>query len=98
MIEHLVIFKWKAGTAETKMTEIEQSLRALKTRVPGVLDLTVGRNFASRGEGHQTGLFVRLESKAALDGYAVHPAHVEVVETLVKPNLEHILVADYEAH
>ena len=35
--------------------------------------------------------------EAALKGYTVHPAHVEVATTKVRPNVKQRLVMDYEA-
>ncbi len=92
MVEHLVFFKF---TLEQRK-KIASALVALKGIVPGVIDITCGENFTTRGQGHQLGLFVRLDSKAALDVYANHPAHREVAETMIKPFTENIMAIDYE--
>ena len=67
--------------------------RLLRGKVPGVVHLTVGKNFTARGQGHQLGLCVRLKDKAALEAYAAHPAHRKVVDELLKPFTDNIIAA-----
>lgn len=96
MIEHLVLFKFKPEVGDDHITKVADALRALKTSVPGIIELTVGKNFSDRGQGHQLGLYVRFPDKGALSTYATHPKHVEVVTGLVRPYTENIIVSDYE--
>jgi hypothetical protein len=96
MVDHLVFFKFKPEVSASRRAEIGQALKALQGVVPGVVEITCGENFTARGQGHQFGLFVRLKDKAALETYARHPAHVEVVESMIKPFVENIIAIDYE--
>lgn len=96
MIEHLVLFKLKAGTAPAVADTIVATFRGLKSKIPSVVDLTCGRNFSERAQGFELGLTVRFKDKAGLDAYAVDPQHVAVVTTLIKPNAESVLALDYE--
>lgn len=96
MVDHLVFFKFKSEVTPARRAEIGRALCALKGVVPGVIEITCGENFTDRGQGHQFGLFVRLEDKAALATYATHPAHKEIVETMIKPFAENIMAIDYE--
>jgi len=96
MVEHLVFFKFKPEVGVDQRKDVAAALVALKNIVPGVVDITCGENFTSRSQGHQLGLFVRVESKEALDTYINHPAHKEVAETMIKPFTENILAIDYE--
>lgn len=73
-----------------------EGLHGLKNHVPGVVWITAGRNFTDRGKGFNFGLVVRLESKAALEGYRAHPEHVRVVDELIKPIIDELLAVDYE--
>jgi hypothetical protein len=95
MVEHLVLFKFKDGTPSAAVEAVHAGLRALKGVVPGVVDLTVGANFTARGQGFTSGLCVRLQDEAALSAYAEHPAHVRVVESLIKPHLADVIAVDY---
>jgi L-alanine-DL-glutamate epimerase-like enolase superfamily enzyme len=68
----------------------------LRASVPGVLELSFGKNFTARGREFTHALLVKLADKAALDGYAAHPAHVRVVEELLAPIRADVLAVDYE--
>ncbi len=96
MIEHLVLFKWKPETSTEKISEVMAHLKALKGKIPGIIDLSCGENFSERSQGFQHGLVVKFENKAALDAYMPHPIHQEVVQNLIKPILADILAVDYE--
>ena len=96
MVEHLVMFKFVDGTDETQLEAVTEGLRSLRTKVPGILELTAGRNFTQRARGYHLGLLVRLRDREALAGYGTHPEHLRVVETLIKPHLDELIVLDYE--
>jgi len=97
MVEHLVLFKFVDGTDESQIEAVAAGLRDLRTKVPGVLELTAGRNFSERARGHHLGLLVRLKDREALASYSSHPEHLRVVETLIKPHLDELTALDYEA-
>lgn len=76
MICHIVFWKLKEENKAENVAIIKQRLEALVGIVPGLLDANVGLNY--NGGDYDAALVSHLESKEALDGYAVHPAHVEV--------------------
>ncbi|MBI3467291.1 MAG: Dabb family protein [Planctomycetes bacterium] len=96
MIEHVVLFKVKAGTHAASVKAMVEGLKGLKTRVPGIVDLSVGANFTDRNKGFTHGLIVRFQDKAALEGYLPHPAHQEVVQGCIRPIIEDVIALDYE--
>ena len=96
MIEHIVLFKVKPETPPQSVAAMINGLKGLKSRVPGVVDLSVGSNFSDRNKGFTHGLVVRFQDRIALDGYIPHPAHREVVEKLIRPITEDVLAMDYE--
>ena len=96
MIEHVVLFKVKAGTPAASVKAMVDGLAGLKTRVPGIVDLSVGANFTDRNNGFTHGLVVRFRDKAALEGYLPHPAHQEVVQGNIRPIIEDLIAVDYE--
>jgi hypothetical protein len=96
VVEHIVLFKWKAEATAEQIEAAVTGLRGLKELVPNVLDLSVGENFSDRGLGFTHGLVVRFPSKAALDVYGPHPAHQHVVQTFINPIRENVLALDYE--
>jgi hypothetical protein len=96
MIEHIVLFKVRADALPAAVTAMVEGLAGLKTRVPGIVDLSVGTNISDRNKGFTHALVVRFTDKAALDAYLPHPAHQEVVQSRVRPIMEDALVVDYE--
>ena len=88
MVEHIVLFKVKQGVSVEAITGMVEGLAGLKSRVPGILDLSLGTNFSDRSKGFTHGLVVRFRDRAALDEYIPHPAHQEVVQKRIKPIVE----------
>ena len=82
MVEHMVWIKFHDGVSEQRKQAHLQALSALRDKVPGVVDLTVGANFTDRAKGFTHGLLVRLETREDLKRYADHPAHVPVAQAL----------------
>jgi hypothetical protein len=93
-VNHMVWIKFRADVPVERIEKHVVALRSLKERVPGILDLTIGRNFTDRANGCTHGLSVILVDKAALAAYASHPVHVEVASAL-RQDAE-ILALDYE--
>ena len=96
MIEHLVILKFREDATLDQVNAFLTAAKALKGKVEGVVDLTVGQNFTDRSKGYTHGVCVRFEDKAALERYLPHPEHVAVVESCMKPILDDVIVLDYE--
>lgn len=96
MIEHIVLFQVKPYVEPGAVDQMFEGLRVLKDVVPGIIDLSVGRNFTDRGKGYNCGLVVRLESRQALELYRDHPAHQAVLNNLIKPIVDDVLAVDYE--
>lgn len=96
MIEHVVLFKWNEGAPEESIDAALKGLSALKEQIPGILDLTCGRNFSDRSKGFHAALVVRFADPAALDAYIPHPAHQAVIRNLIQPIRADVLVVDYE--
>ena len=94
MIEHLVFLKIKdeAGNIE----KIAKALTALKGKVPAIREVSCGRNFSDRSKGFNLGLRVVVETESDIDSYRLHPDHVEVLNNLIKPALEDMIVCDYK--
>ena len=96
MVEHIVLFKLKAGATAEQKEAAKKALKGLKEQIEGIVDLTCGDNFSERSQGHEMGLVVRFRDRAALDAYIPHPAHRGVVEQYIAPIRESGIVVDYE--
>jgi antibiotic biosynthesis monooxygenase (ABM) superfamily enzyme len=95
VVDHLVFFTVEPGAPEEEVEDLLSSLRALKEKVPGVVDLSVGENFSERSGGYTHGLFVRFEDREGLATYMTHSEHLAVVEKLDRLTTGRIVV-DYE--
>ncbi len=100
MVRHVILWKLKEElSAEEKRTVkagIKAGLEGLQGVVPGLVSIhVITEGLASSNAD------VMLDSaftdEAALKGYAVHPAHVEVANTKVRPFTQTRLCLDYEA-
>lgn len=96
MVEHIVLFRWKPGTAPEAVDRVMQELQGLKLKISGILELTCGANFSDRAQGFTHGLVVRLADRAALDSYGPHPDHQRVVQQFIAPIRDTTLAMDYE--
>lgn len=96
MVDHLVLFKTTPEATEEQKDAMIAGLAALKGQIPGIVDLTVGRNFSDRSQGFDIGLLVRFVDRAALEVYLPHPAHRGAVDRFVAPIKADVIVVDYE--
>ena len=99
MVKHIILWQLKDElTAEEKVqvkAGIKEGLEGLKGQIPGLTEIHV------QTEGlESSNVDVMLDSaftdEAALKAYAVHPAHVEVADTKVRPYTKSRACLDYE--
>ena len=85
MVKHIILWTLKEehNIAEVK-AGIKEGLEGLVGVVPGLLEVTVHTEGLASSNAHVM-LDSTLESAEALAAYAVHPAHVEVANTKVRP-------------
>lgn len=99
MIKHVIIWNLKEGyTAEEKAkikAEIKESIESLNGKIPGLIEVTVNVDPLPSSSGEVI-LDSSFESEEALKGYAVHPVHVEVANTKVRPFVASRACMDYE--
>lgn len=95
MVKHIILWTLKEefNTDEIKQ-DMKKSLEALVGVVPGLLELKVQIEKLDSSNADVM-LYSVLESEEALKGYAVHPAHVEVADTKVRPYTETRSCIDY---
>lgn len=89
MVKHIIIWTLKSELSEEEKVAvkagIKEGLEGLVGKVPGLLDVKVQIDGRLDSSNADVMLDCTLESEEALKGYAVHPAHVEVANTKVKP-------------
>jgi heme-degrading monooxygenase HmoA len=99
VVKHIVMWRLKAqadGRDKAENARLAKArLEALAGTVPGILRLEVGINFSPEEGAADIVLYSEFESRAALEAYQLHPAHLAV-----KPFIGSIRVerrhADYD--
>lgn len=98
MVKHIVMWSFKETlTAEEKENlklVIKENLEGLVGKVPGLLSAKVIIAPLS-SSSRDLCLVTELEDAEALAAYAVHPEHVKVADTYVRPNTCDRVAMDY---
>jgi len=84
MFYHVVLFKWREDSTTFDHHAACAALKDMSGKIPGVLDVRVGKNVTSRSD-HTHCLLVVLESEADLAVYDAHPVHQAVVAEHIAP-------------
>ncbi|MEM9000213.1 MAG: Dabb family protein [Bacteroidota bacterium] len=96
VLRHVVLFKFKKGTPEKKLVEIEMAFSALPSKIPEIMSYEWGLNNSQ--EGHDKGFthcfFLTFKNEEARNTYLPHPDHKAFGE-LITPHLEDVFVVDY---
>lgn len=96
LVEHLVLIQLQPDAAREEVEGVLAGLRALRGKVPGILDLQCGWNFSpGRDHGFHLGVRVRFTDRAALAAYGPHPEHQAVLARL-KTVSQDVLAIDFE--
>jgi len=96
MIEHILLLRWKDDASQEAIDNAMAELRALKDKIPGIVDMSSGLNFSERSKGYTHGIVMRFTNRAALDAYYPHPEHQRVVQKLINPIRSDAVIVDYE--
>lgn len=96
MVKHIILWKLKdeCNTDEIK-TGIKREIEGLLGKVPGLVEISVQTECLD-SSNVDVMLYSVLESPEALKGYAVHPDHVKVADTFVRPYTASRACIDFE--
>ena len=96
VIRHVVLFQWKPGTTEAKISEAFRELAGLKGIIPGLQSFEGGPYSSPEGLNKQwTHAFIMTFDRAASrDAYLPHPEH-ERVKGIVEPQLADVIAFDF---
>ncbi|MEE0840191.1 MAG: Dabb family protein [Acutalibacteraceae bacterium] len=87
MVKHIILWTLKEYSENEKQqikSNIKKELEGLKGKIDGLVDITVYTEGLSSSNADLM-LDSSFESEEALKGYAVHPDHVYVADTFVRP-------------
>lgn len=88
-VKHVVLFRFKSSTPESRIKEIYAALDGLCEKIPGLVDFSGGAYSSGEGlnKGFTHGFVMTFESAAARDAYLPHPEH-EVVKSKILGELD----------
>lgn len=99
MVKHVILWQLKDELTEAQKQEVKeaakQQLEGLLGKVPGLVQIQININGLASSNVDMM-LDSTLESEEALKGYAVHPDHVHVANTYVRPYTKSRACLDYE--
>ncbi len=99
MVRHVILWNLKDEYSDEKKTEIKagikNGLEGLMGQIPGLKEIRVNTTPLS-SSNCDVMLDSLFEDEESLKGYSVHPAHVEVADTQVRPFTAQRTCMDYE--
>jgi hypothetical protein len=95
-LRHVVLFKFKSGTPQSAIEEVEKAFASLPLKIPEIKAFEWGTNNSPEGldKGFTHCFILTFDSEADRDAYLPHPDHKRFGEVL-SPWLEDVLVLDY---
>ncbi|MBO5031443.1 MAG: Dabb family protein [Lachnospiraceae bacterium] len=99
MVKHVILWQLKDELSDSEKVQvkagIKEGLEALKGRIDGLIDIKVEINPLASSNA-EVMLDSSFENEEALKGYAVHPEHVAVADSRVRPYTKSRVCMDYQ--
>jgi len=97
MVKHIILWNLKEEFNNDEIKKgIKEGIESLMGKIPGLLEISVQTEKLESSTADVM-LYSVFESEEALKAYAVHPAHVEVANTKVRPFTQSRACLDFEA-
>jgi hypothetical protein len=94
MLKHIVLMKFKKGTGEAQIADLEKGLAGLPGAITEIAGYEFGRDIVRSERSYDFALVSAFADRDALMRYQVHPAH-QVVLQQVREICESILAVDF---
>ncbi|MBQ0043356.1 MAG: Dabb family protein [Lachnospiraceae bacterium] len=99
MVKHVILWNLKDEYSQQQKEEIKAGIKAglegLQGQIPGLIDIQVNI-CALESSNADLMLDSSFENEESLKGYSVHPAHVAVADSKVRPYTKSRVCLDYE--
>jgi hypothetical protein len=95
MIKHVVFMKFKDGTGDGEIADLEQSLGDLPERIEEIREYVFGRDVVRSERSCDFAIVSSFDDLEALNRYQVHPDH-QVVVGKVKKISQLVQAVDFE--
>ena len=97
-VRHIVVFKYKGGSTPAQIQQVTDAFRALKDKIPGILNFEYGINNSPENldQGFTHIYQMTFKNAEARDKYLPHPQHSKFGELLGELEiLDEVFVVDY---
>lgn len=96
MIQHVVLFRFRADADPARLVQTAQALRDMQGRIPEVRAVSFGPNLGPSARDWSHVLVVSCDDMDAVHRYIDHPVHRETVERYITPIRDARLAVDVE--
>ncbi len=100
MVKHIILWQLKDELSDSQKADvksgIKEGLEGLKGQIDGLVEIKVETK-GLLSSNADVMLYSVFENEEALKNYAVHPAHVLVADTMVRPYTKTRLCLDFES-
>jgi hypothetical protein len=91
MFIHIFLFRWSLTASDAHKINAIREIAAFQGTIPGLHEVSVGRNVSPRSGGFELGGVMKFSDSAAYRAYQRHPAHVALLSWL-QPLIEAVEV------
>ena len=95
MIRHVALFTWKSSTTAADVSKVEEALHQLPTRIACIQSYRFGRDLGVQDGNADFALVADFVDQEALQAYADHPDHQQVLSNLIRPITERRTAIQY---
>jgi hypothetical protein len=95
MLQHYVLLKFKKDTRDEHVAEFCRRMLALRTTIPSIEHLEIGRDILHDARSWDLILILRFSSTEALRGYQQHREHLRVM-AFNQPAVADVASVDFE--
>ena len=95
MLKHLVFMKFKPGTTDAQIADLEESLGALPDIIPEIREYVFGRDVLRSERSYDFAIVSSFDDLEALGRYQVYPEHQAVIGK-VKALAESVVAVDFD--
>lgn len=96
MVKHIILWKLKEEHNNNSVKEgIKNGLEGLLGKIPSLIEISVQTSSLASSNADVM-LYSVFENEDALKGYAVHPEHIHIADTFVRPFTQTRMCLDFE--
>lgn len=96
MFRHVAVFRWVAGTTDRQVQALHHALGELPAAIPELRHYRSGTDIGLVDGNWHFAVVADFDDAAAWQAYALHPAHQQVVDEMIRPLVAERAAVQYE--